>query len=148
VCEQGGPRLNIARATMAVGTSMGTIVLSLACGSVQPHRSPAPAWPAAGAGAVVVTWNDDRQSRTVTVGQEIDIRLAADQCSVTSTPTTADQTVLASEQVGTIGGSAWAQFRAVGKGSATIAAVNKPSCKGHPSALLPAHGFVFTVVVQ
>src|SRR5205807_2628686 len=115
------------RGTIALGASVGAMVLSLACGNVQPHRSPAPGWPAAGPGAVVVTWNDDQRSRTVIVGQEIDVRLAADQCSVTSTPTTADQTVLTSEQAGAISGSAWAQFRAVGKGSATITAVNKPS---------------------
>src|SRR5437879_11872062 len=111
--------VKMARATIALGASVGAMVLSLACGNVQPHRPSAPGWPAAGPGAVVVTWNDDRQSRTVVVGQEIDVRLAADQCSVAATPTTADQTVLTSEQAGAIGGSAMAPFRAGGTACAT-----------------------------
>jgi hypothetical protein len=96
----------------------------------------------------VLTWNDDQQSRQVAVGQEVDVRLATDPCTVTSIPAPDDPAIVASEQAGTVGGSVWARFRAVGKGSTNITAFHKPSCKWRPGASLPARRFVVTVNVQ
>jgi hypothetical protein len=130
-----------------VGVALAMAVMPLsACGGGQTYRPPV--WPAAGPGAIVLTWNDDEQSRQVDVGQEVDVRLATDPCTVTSIPTPDDPAVIASEQAGTVSGSVWARFRAVGKGSTNITALHKPSCKWRPGASLPARRFVVTVIVQ
>jgi hypothetical protein len=136
--------------TTALGgaaTILVAVISVAACGGGRAEKmSP---WPSPPPGGIVLTWNDDRQSRQAALGQEIDVRLTAAPCSATSTPTADNQAILASLRTGAAGGYSWAQFRAIGVGSTDIAAVNKMTCKSHPGVRGPPNrGFVVTVVVR